>query len=81
LQPAGVQVEPVFINNAIADGIAIVAGRDAPEVFQSAEHALDSVAVAIQEMARSSFSTLIFPLLFAFGVMFGIAPRVRRQRL
>jgi len=52
-----------------------------PEVFQSAEHALDSVAVAIQEMARSSFSTLIFPLLFAFGGMFGIAPRVRRQRL
>src|SRR5437763_15640596 len=30
-------------------GIAVVAGRDASEVLQAAEHALDGVAVAIEE--------------------------------
>ena len=31
------------------DGVSIISGRDAAEVLQSAEHALDGVAVAIEE--------------------------------
>ena len=48
-----------------------MAGCDAPEVFETAEHALDGIAIAVERGREAVF----FHLQLALGGMFGIVPR------
>ena len=58
-------------------GIAVVAGRDASEVLQAAEHALDGVAVAIEEWREA-----VLPLPICLWRVQDVAVRKRfEQRL
>ena len=50
--------------------MSIVAGCDTAEVFELAEHALDGIAVAIEQRREA-----VFPFAIALGGMFGIARR------
>ena len=53
-------------------GVSVVSDCDAPEVLQSAEHALDGIAVTVEERREA-----VLPFAVGLGRMLGIAPRCR----